>query len=283
MDFSQYCTVGRRTGIVRGNVNDAGQSWQPQGFEELNTALTGRDGDPELWFAELDEFTPLLSDPAQMALLAEDELQRAARMTAVSLREHFLLSRLLLRRLLAARLSEVRGPTGERLVLSVSEHGKPVLAPDANSSTANTLHFNLSHCRGAWLLGVSHTAAIGVDIERPRRVDNALRLATRVFTSGERADLLAADAASVDERDMIFLRCWTRKEAVLKAIGSGFSLPAGDIEVATSVMPRSVSLPGSTDGAARVASLTLPVPGFAAWSLIGAGDIPAPRLRWLRP
>lgn len=305
MNFSQYCTVGSRRGIVRGTVNDAGQAWRPQSLEELSTAaITTSVGDLELWFADLDAFTPWLSSAADMALLAEDERQRAARMTAPPVREHFLLSRLLLRRVLGAYPSLL----GRTLEFAVSAHGKPFLARPDHASAVDVPHFNLSHCRGAWLLGVSRKAAIGVDIERPRRIDNALRLATRVFTAAERAALLAAaesaadglagnevfgneidrheigdNAARLTDRDRLFLCCWTRKEAVLKAMGSGFALPAADFEVSTSAMPLGVRLPEAAGTTATVDSLTLPMPGFAAWALLGTHDVPVPRLRWLKP
>lgn len=293
MNFSQYCTVGSRTGIVRGTVNDAGQAWRREGLGELSSvdpAASSPEGAAalELWFADLADFTPWLTRDADMALLSVDERQRAAAMSSAEVREHFLLSRLLLRRVLGARRVGTEGvhsgttPTDERLKFVLGEHGKPALL-GGDASTIALPHFNLSHCRGAWLLGISRAVAIGVDIERPRRVDNALRLATRVFTAAERAALLAANELTVDERDAYFLRCWTRKEAVLKATGSGFASPAADIEVSTSMEPLSLSLPGAGKMNARVASVSLPVPGFAAWALLGEGDFPVPHLRWLHP
>lgn len=293
MNFSQYCMVGSRTGIVRGTVNDAGQAWRREGLGELSSVGPAASSPEstaalELWFADLDDFMPWLTRDADLALLSADERQRAASMSSPEVREHFLLSRLLLRRVLGARLFEPQAvhrgdaSTDSRLEFVQGEHGKPALLCGDASSVALP-QFNLSHCRGAWLLGVSRTAAIGVDIERPRRVDNALRLATRVFTAAERAALIAADEITVDERDAYFLRCWTRKEAVLKAMGSGFASPAVDIEVSTSTGPLSVTLPGAAKTTARVASLSLPIPGFAAWALMDDGDFPVPRLRWLHP
>jgi hypothetical protein len=66
-------------------------------------------------------------------------------------------------------------------------------------------------------------------------------------------------------------------------MGSGFASPAADIEVSTSTGPLSVTLPGAAKTTARVASLSLPIPGFAAWALMDDGDFPVPRLRWLHP
>jgi 4'-phosphopantetheinyl transferase len=47
-------------------------------------------------------------------------------------------------------------------------------------------------------------------------------LAQRLFTSGEQALVQAAPA---DRKEPVFYRCWTRKEAYIKAIGKGLSIP----------------------------------------------------------
>jgi 4'-phosphopantetheinyl transferase len=278
--LQKYCTGARRTGIVARTVIDTGQAWQPQGLDDLS-----RDrGSPvdhavELWYADLAEFTSLLSAPLDAALLSEAERDRAARMAAAPVREHFLLSRILLRRLLGVRLGVAPG----ELRLGVTTHGKPCLECAGGQSTT----FNLSHCRGAWLLGIAHGMPIGVDIERPRHVDTALRLAARVFTTTERDELMAAAPDGVDCRDSRFLRCWTRKEALLKAAGSGFTWPASEFEVSTERQFRKVPLPRLDGRSALVWSVELPVTGFAACAVIGEGHgstevVPETRLRWLR-
>ena len=93
------------------------------------------------------------------------------------------------------------------------------------------MQFNLSHSRSGWLLAVTAVDPLGVDLELPREVPNAARLAERVFSAAERAALAEALAVSPAQRDAVFLECWTRKEAALKALGDGFTLGAASLHV----------------------------------------------------
>lgn len=228
-------------------------------------------GETELWFADLAGFASLLSTNADISALADTERERAAKMSAAASREDFMLSRILLRRVLAVRM----GVAPRDLLFDVNEHGKPTVAG---------LQFNLSHCRGAWLLGISRHAAIGVDIERPRQIVDIERLATRVFSGNEREQLAAA-AASPPMHTATFLRGWTRKEAVLKAMGSGFSSSARDLEVSTQAVSQRVKLPHGFTDDANVWSIDPPIEGFAALALIGhQSQSTSPAiLRWLQP
>jgi phosphopantetheinyl transferase len=91
-------------------------------------------------------------------------------------------------------------------------------------------------------------------------------LAERVFTDCERAELAAAQlaAADADPPDEVFLRGWTRKEAVLKAAGSGFTWNAREVQVGTDRRARRVSLSRLPGQVASVFSVDLPVEGQAA-------------------
>ncbi len=113
-----------------------------------------------------------------------------------------------LRRLLAPHV----GHTAKDLVLLRGAHGKPSLqAPLA-------LEFNLSHSRGATLLGLSRRQTLGVDIETLHRSRPVLDLARRYFAETEAAALAVIDEGG---RQATFLRLWSCKEAVVKALGRG--------------------------------------------------------------
>jgi 4'-phosphopantetheinyl transferase len=62
---------------------------------------------------------------------------------------------------------------------------------------------------------------MGVDLERIRPVRDLTRLARRVFSDLEQEELIAINDQA--EKERAFFRGWTRKEAVLKALGTGFS------------------------------------------------------------
>lgn len=119
-------------------------------------------------------------------------------------------------------------------------HGKPALA-----STAHGVHFNVSHS-GSWGLIAVARSEVGVDVEhvRPRRASS--RLADRFLTEGERA-LLQSRLAS--HGDTSFFMVWSRKEAYLKAVGVGLSLPFSGVDSSSDKLPEldaeGGQLPGS--------------------------------------
>ena len=70
-------------------------------------------------------------------------------------------------------------------------------------------------------------ADIGVDIERPRPSGDLVSLAAQHYRPEEAAQVSALG-------DAAFFACWTRKEAVLKACGTGLLTPLADIAVGAS-------------------------------------------------
>ncbi len=113
-----------------------------------------------------------------------------------------------LRPLLAAYV----GCRTDELTLVHGEHGKPGLAGPA------TLEFNLSHTRGGVLVGISREQALGVDIETQHRSRPVVELAGRYFAEAEAA---ALSRVAAPHRQVAFLRLWSCKEAVVKALGRG--------------------------------------------------------------
>jgi 4'-phosphopantetheinyl transferase len=110
-----------------------------------------------------------------------------------------------------------------------SERGKPELA-DRSSG----LHFSISHTSSYALLAVAHSA-LGVDLEEIRPIEPAV--AELNFSDSEKRQL----AQYKDEEwTRCFFRCWTRKEAVLKAEGIGLTanLTSFDVEIAKNSLPR---------------------------------------------
>jgi len=113
---------------------------------------------------------------------------------------------------LRQRLATHVESNADDLTLRRGAHGKPYLeAPLA-------LEFNLSHTRGATLLGLSRSQALGVDIETRHRSRPVLDLARRYFAETEAAALASLDPGS---RQAAFLQLWSCKEAVVKALGRG--------------------------------------------------------------
>lgn len=119
--------------------------------------------------------------------------------------------------------------------------------------------FNLSHSGGWAALAVTPTARVGVDIEAHRVVEP--EVAERFFSQAERHDL--ASLAGDQWRDAFF-HCWTRKEAFVKAVGAGLSLPLDsfDVTILTDTTPRIRRIEGGRAGDWSLIDLPLG-PGFA--------------------
>jgi 4'-phosphopantetheinyl transferase len=145
------------------------------------------------------------------AMLSPEERGRAERFRVDLPRRQFTVARAALRTLLSRYL---RFPATE-IILTEDANGKPRLARQRGSTP---LHFNVAHSNELALVAVAHRCEVGVDVERLRTVGRCEEIASRYFHDAEsRAilNLLHRDRARA------FLKCWTAKEAVLKAVGLG--------------------------------------------------------------
>lgn len=174
-----------------------------------------------LWWQSLEEPEREVQDC--YVLLSRDEQDRASRFRVDDARRNFILTRGTLRRLLAAYL---RGKPDE-LSFGLTKYGKPFLKgpPDA---PVNSVRFNVSHADGLALLGFARQREIGVDVERIRPELDTWKLAERFFSAHERS---ALKNLSGEELQSAFFRCWSRKEAYIKARGEGLSLPLSQFDV----------------------------------------------------
>ena len=173
-------------------------------------------------------------DPASCHWLSADELARARAFTAPRAHSAFVQCRALLRRLLAEYLQQ----PAVSLAFTYNNFGKPSLAAYPE------LCFNVSHARTVALLAFTLGVPVGVDIEPMRRVLNAQALADRFFSPAESSVLRSLPAEQIDA---VFLACWTRKEAMVKALGISLAGQLGSFSVPLDVMPepRSVAIAGS--------------------------------------
>ncbi len=96
---------------------------------------------------------------------------------------------------------------------------KPMLRPGLVSPD---LHFNVSHSDDVVLIAVSATQEVGVDVERIRPEIEWRALAEEALSPSDAASVLAHNGR---EGLLAFYRCWTYKEAFLKAIGRGLTTP----------------------------------------------------------
>lgn len=191
--------------------------WPVAGPEE---AIRSEDG-IDVWCAALDLAAEELARLEQT--LAAEERARAGRFVFERDRNRFVAARGLLRQILAAYV----GTPPEALRFRYSTKGKPALEGEEAG-----LDFNLAHSGGLALYAVTWRRPVGVDVERVREDIDVEGIAGRFFSPTEAAALRATPQA---ERVQAFFRCWTRKEALLKAWGEG--LPFGLDRFTVSLAP----------------------------------------------
>ena len=190
-----------------------------------------------LWLADLRDWRPEID--SFLGLLSEDEVLRLERYKVNEKQDQFLLSRGLLRQLLAGYLQQKPA----RIQFTTNQAGKPFLV-------GRPFQFNLSHTGNLACFAITLKDPIGVDIQEVYPISSRDTLIKKYFSEKEQKYL---DSLSPASRQEGFFLIWTAKEAYLKAMGKGFT-----------TSPRGISLlPNSDKG------LNLTWPGMPA-----AGEFP---------
>jgi 4'-phosphopantetheinyl transferase len=172
-----------------------------------------------VWHAALDRESKTIGQLEET--LSLDEKGRADRFHFVNDRNRFVVARGLLRELLGGYLQQ--DPAG--LQFSYGQHGKPALS---GAYASSGLCFNLSHSSGLAVYAIARGRNLGIDVEHIRPDSAGDDIAERYFSAREVSDLRALPPeARVDG----FFRCWTRKEAYLKATGMGLQIPLNSFAV----------------------------------------------------
>jgi 4'-phosphopantetheinyl transferase len=195
--------------------------------------------------------------------LSSDERERAARFHFERDRRRFITARGLLREILGRYLKS----SPDSLRFGHTSYGKPYLADQCGGEW---LRFNASYSGELALYGVSRQRELGVDIERIRTDIEHMQIAAEFFSAQEGAALRALPAHLQQEA---FFLCWTRKEAFIKSVGEGLSLPlrSFDVSLARGAAASLLAVRGDAREAARWTLLVLePGPGYCA-ALVAEG------------
>ncbi len=171
--------------------------------------------------------------PGLYERLSADERERAARFRIEKHRSRFVVGRAVLRGL----LGRYTGRDPEAIQFIYGPNGKPSLSD-------HTLHFNASHSEDRALYAFSQSHSLGVDIEFVRELPDFGTIAAKFFSPVENAQYRAEESA---HKTAAFFRCWTRKEAFIKATGDGLSYPLDQFDVSLGHPARLLAIGG--DGA----------------------------------
>nr|QEO74446.1 4'-phosphopantetheinyl transferase [uncultured bacterium] len=206
---------------------------------------------------------------AAAELLSTDERDRAARFRFDHHRDRFVIAHGALRVILGRYL---RGAPAA-VELDVGASGKP-FAPRTD------LRFNLSHSGTEALVAVTAGRDVGCDIEEISERVPIDRLAARFFSLADQAALAAFQA---DDRRAAFFRCWTRKEAYVKAVGDGLSLALDRFDVTVTGPATLLATRPDASEAGRWAMVDVPCPSGYAGAVCVArldADELTPDARW---
>lgn len=228
-------SVASRGNAVRNNRMDRAEPW----WED-------RYGDVDVLAWNLDEVD--VPDSLIRSHLSAGEIEAVGRARTSGLRRRRLLSRSLLRAVLARR-TDTPAPL---LDLRSGPHGKPYL-PTGPA-------FNAAHSGAFFMVALRATGRVGVDLEVVRPSADLLQVAERHFSAREWEEIQGEGPNAA----RTFFRTWVRKEAFLKGLGAGLSLPLHSFVVSGRLAPpgrnvlQHIDFPGESTETWTVCSISAP-------------------------
>lgn len=180
--------------------------------ETMRLPITLKEGEVHLWTTNLDN-----SLKENMGILSKDELTRMKSFRFEKDAARYACSRAFLRRTLGEYLK-----IGPRMIeFRYNQYGKPYLA-------GCHIKFNVSHSNGRVLCALTLNDELGVDLEHTEKGFDPMEIAERCFSEEE---LIALKEVPKSRQKEAFCKIWTKKEAVVKALGRGMSTRLTDFSV----------------------------------------------------
>jgi 4'-phosphopantetheinyl transferase len=222
-------------------------------WSRLRALAARAQGSVDIWAVSLAASAHEVT--AWRALLSPTELERAARFVRPADRDRFSVAHGVLRQVIACYCAVAP----HDLRFTQLPGGKPALEPLAATSD---LRFSLSHSGGGALIAIGRGVEVGIDLEHERGDLDIAGLAERFFHEDERKAIGAAA-----EPVRAFFRQWVAKEALLKAHGTGLTLPLDAFAIDLITDPPVVAaaaLPELARGDWRIRMLRVSAPWHAA-------------------
>ncbi len=218
-------------------------------------------GEVHVWRFSLLADTPTQARYSER--LSAEELQRALRFRFERDRRRFVVRRAILRNLLAS----YQDCAAHTIRFTTGSCGKPEIEGAVESGG---VHFSCSHSADVGLVAVARGRVLGLDLEMHRPPNSSLEAVAGFFSPSERDELRRVPS---EQWTKVFFDCWTCKEAFVKALGLGLSLPLDrfTVSVAPGATPRLVSLDGDLSVAERWALLSLEVGSDCSAALVVEG------------
>jgi 4'-phosphopantetheinyl transferase len=218
-----------------------------------------------VWAIGLDDDNVDLGQAREFIFV--DERERAERFKFERDRRRYLIAHASLHEILRRYLPI----DSEPLSFDYGSNGKPKLS---QALAASGVQFNLSHSSELALLAVTQRDEVGVDIEYVKENFEFQDIAEKFFTAKEVATMRSLP---VHLQRRAFFKCWTSKEAFLKAKGTGLSGNLDEVEIsltATQEVQITASVPGW--------SLTelAPIDSYEAALVVEGAPLPISHYLW---
>jgi 4'-phosphopantetheinyl transferase len=224
-----------------------------------------------IWAAVLGQAESRLDEFIQM--LSSDERVRAEKFFFERDRRRFIVRRGILRAILGLYLDiEPR-----RVAFLYGRNGKP---EQADAFEKESVHFNVSDSDGISLFAFTRDREIGVDIEHIRDIPEMEQIAERFFSIKENEVLRTLPWSQKREA---FFSCWTCKEAFIKALGEGLSLPLDkfDVSLTPGALAKLLSIEGDSREASRWSVHNFkPAPDYLGSFAVKSHRFETKRWRW---
>jgi 4'-phosphopantetheinyl transferase len=224
-----------------------------------------------IWRASLDLNDSLLKK--LFITLSTEERRRSEKYHYRRDQRYFIAARGILRNILSRYLRT----EPEEIVFSYGPHGKPFLSDPFKNKK---ISFNLSHAQNLAMYAVTINRRLGIDIEYVQQEFQWKEIVERFFSPDEHAELCNLPEK---ERCRTFFSYWTRKEAVLKAIGTGLSNGIKEMNVAPKTLSSAclskAGYPQSISNVWELIDLD-PGPGFAGALAVEGEDLGIKCWQW---
>jgi 4'-phosphopantetheinyl transferase len=189
-----------------------------------------------IWQTDLRRSEEWIED-AVASVLTADEAERRGREP-----HHVWRRRVVARAALRVALGRHLDRSPGSLELALGPGGKPRVAGDADR---DEVFFSLSRSADLCLIAICEEGPVGVDVEEVRDFPELAGLVRSRFAPSEATAILER---SGEERLRAFYRCWTRKEACVKALGGGIGPGLQSVVVSVGARPALLSAPGARAG-----------------------------------
>ncbi len=193
-------------------------------------SVDGGEEPVRVWFAVEEEIARVAEHAQGRSALSDADWARWERLRVEGDRERFLAARILLRFVLSTHT----GVSPEVWRFESDEYGRPhITGPTSHQG----IPFSITHTSGLVACAVTRSGDVGVDAEAHDRESRTVDVAHRFFSAAEVACL---DGCSPEQHRDLFFDIWTLKEAYVKALGRGLTLPLDRFSFDLSVPPPQV-------------------------------------------